>query len=1456
MQLNRQQTITRLIQTFCVLLPLCSAYPSAAKPPIYPDIMTLDQVKPGMKGYGLTTFKGTKISKFAVTVVGILKKENGGHDLILIRMKGGPITERGANLIQGMSGSPIYINGKVIGAFSMGEEFPKEPVGMVTPIQDMLEAWDPDIPQKPSYFQPAEPHAGTGMQKNEKITLSSPIMLDGRKITSLVLNATRDSLSTSTSASLHPANTLLSVSGIDDTLKSWLQNELTKRGFGLTVMGGTGGGDGSFKGAPLKPGSAFGTFLSTGDIQTGGTGTVTYRRGNRMLGFGHPLFGLGALNAAITSASIIDIFSGFQVSHHIAIAGPIVGTLEQDRDFSVSGEIGVKPDMIPVAITVHDATTNRSQVFSCQVFQNPDLTPLLLRLVARSAIRRVHSAPGDVMAKVTTSIQADDVGKITRFNSYFDSNDISTSATTDIGDITNITSSNPFSPLPIRRMDMYVDMYSGHNTAGIERIFLKQGKYEPGDMLDVGVALKPYRGEQIVKSVKIKIPADIPTGRYQLLVRGGQANIMRFGSFMISNGPQDQRTPPVNVHQMVNRLNDKESNSDLVTSLILNSAAPAIEGEKLSQLPPNISALMRSDRNSGVRLERDEVRQTASTPYIVSGQQQLTVTIVRKNTQEPAVQNQFGNANQPQGGSTNQPVLPGLGSGNAQFNDDLEPNANDSLNSESNENGSVNAAAEAAYLTPNEVQRWMASLTLPPSVSKSKQKKTLQPANSTPPLDPKVVVTVERPDVPVPPAAEPPNDKPVGRQIQVWRQTAKNDFGAGKFDGSSVTAAGQLELAPTLKLLSSTTETYIWSLASASDGTLFAGTGTSGKILKIAPSGATSLFCQLPVVAVQSMLITKDGTLWAGSGLKGRVYRISMDGKFKLVCTLRENYILSMVQNSRGDIYLGVGGTGSVYKIPADQQNSASEITPVQVMDSQSDHILCLTCDSKDNIYAGAGNAGILYKITPDGKTTALYDAKDNAITACAADTAGNIYIGTGPRAVINRIAPDGTASVIFDHPGSFYTAMRLVPDGSLYASTVNTLYHLFPTKGGMGQRTTILPLDNPRDVDFLSIAVLPNGGIAAGTGNVGEVYTSKLSAIDRQIGTFESVIHDAKIVSHWGEIRWQGSFPDGLTAHVFTRTGPLSEPDISWSKWEPVLMSAGMANEGRVQSPPARFIQYKIQLEGSANQNLSENTPGIREISIGYMPKNQPPRVVFQSPLGGENWSRSQQLRWQAVDSDNDTMSYTLSYSSDDGATWKPIETADGTSTDIKSKNAATPSDELKKKLENDKSMPDTLKNALIQGSKSTAGKSTAANAPLKENSKRWDTSHMPDGTYRLKVTASDAISNAVDPLTGEAVSEPFLICNSLPNGSAPQITYTSDHRVQLNGVVSQALIAITAVQYRIDGGDWTAAVPKDGLFDSSREEYSLMSSILLPGKHSIEIEMFNSAGNHNTSKIDLDVP
>lgn len=1503
-----------------LMFSLSAAVSARAAAPRYPDILPLNQVKPGMVGYGLTTFKGSQISRFEVRVVGILKKANSGHDLILIRMKGGPITERGANLIQGMSGSPIYLNGRVAGAFSMGEAFPKEPVGMVTPIEDMLEAWDPNIPQEPAYYLPADrpspPAAqrpgqtGTRWQPDHRqrtVLLPQPVRIGKRSISRLILDARADACcSSGDTAVLHRATSLVTVTGIREPLRAWLQKELDQRGYALTVAQGAVIGSSRskpFRTAPLQPGSAFGTFLATGDVQFGGTGTVTYRRGSRILGFGHPLMGLGALEGAITSAYILDVFSGVQVSHHIAVAGPVIGALKQDRNFSVSADVGRMPHLVPFEVTVHDETNRRTQSFRSNLFLHPDLTPLLMRLVAREAISRVHSVPGAVMAKITTSVDAAEVGRITRSNQMFDSDDISAVSTQDLTEIMGIVSGNPFYPLPIQSARMEVTLSSGHNTATVERIFLKHGKYEPGDTLEVGVVLKPYRRDSVTRTVAIRIPSDTPTGRYQLLVRGGAPNVIRLGGLLLGGANPDPQTPPVNVQQMVARLTEREKNTDIVARLVFNTIAPALEGERLSQLPPHLSALMRSDRNSAVRLERDEIKTRVPSEYVVSGTQQLLVTVVRKNTQEPAGQPSFGappTLNIPGGGLTGPGGIPGF-TGTAVL--DLDPSPNDLPEAMKQREGVDRAGilpemigrepAERALTDPlllrlhPETERWLHALSpdpkdqekrpdRKPAEKRPKQERkpkgktsTSSPTEEKPPAPPTVA--------PAPPAAVPTDsgpEKPVARVLQVWRQSARADFANGKFQGTAVTASGQLHITPTLRRLVSSSEIYIWSLAAGPQGDLYAGTGTAGKILKIDSQGGQRLFARLPAISVQCLLLARDGALWAGSGVKGELYRVAPDGSFTRVSTLAEKYILALAEDSKGNLYIAPGGGGTVYKLPAGAwSSSGNPPAPLQpFLKTSADHIMALTLDRDDNLYVGCGINGIVYKVTPNGRSTVLYDAKENAITALAVDGSGVLYAGTGPKGLLYRLTGAGAPAVIFDKATSFFTAMRAAPDGSLYACTVNAVYHILPSKGDSGQ-AVVLPLDNPKEVDFLTMAALPDGGMALGTGNVGEIYRTPQGE-GRRSGSYESVVHDSRMPCRWGQARWDALARDGARARFETRSGDVAEPDSTWSEWSAVRQIAPNAMEGLITSPPGRFIQYRILLDAgdsATSADIRGHMPSVREISLSYMPRNQAPKVAFQAPAGGERWAKTQTLRWTGSDPDNDTLSYTLFYSNDGGQTWKPLPASP--KTDPKTTGTVTAGstpaqagakslEELKQRLAADPDVPESIRALVLESAQRRLGvaadAAAATAAPsLRETSRAFDTALLPDGVYLLKIVASDQPSNPVDPQTAQAISDSFTVCNAVPKiALLSRRVLTANQSLVVEGTVTQQLIPVTAVQYRIDSGDWTAAIPRDGLFDAQHEEFAFVTPTLSKGTHTVEIVAFNGANGKTLEKITVEVP
>jgi hypothetical protein len=1478
----------------------------AAEPP-YPDIMPLNQLKAGMTGYGLTTFHGTTITRFEVKIIGILKKENLGRDLILIRMSGGPITERGANLIHGMSGSPIYIDGKLIGAFSMGEAFPKEPTGMVTPIEDMLDSWDPKIPQHPSYFQPAEknsppvvPATGksastpTGLRwqtdnKERVAVLAHPITLGKRHITRIVLNAPLNDPrhSTGDTAVMHRATSFMFAPGISESSRKWFQEVLNKRGYAVTLATGAGGGMGAggnyagLKNVFLKPGSCFGTFLATGDVAFGGFGTVTYRQGERILGFGHPLMGLGALEGAVTSAYVVDVFSGYQTSHLIPVAGPTLGTLRQDRNFSVSGDLAHKPHLIPFDVTINDRNTHRVHTFHSDVFQNPDLTSALLSLVAKETINRVHNIPGDVMADVTTTVDSAEVGSVTRTNRVFDAADISGPATQDLNDITSIVSGNPFYPLPIRSVKMTVNLYDGHDTATIERIYLKQGRFEPGDMLEVGVVLKPYRRPSVLKTVSIKIPSDTPSGRYQLAVRGGMANLMRFGGLVFGGGSTDPQTPPVNVRQMVARLGQKETNTDIVGRLVLNTVAPALEGEKLSQLPPNIAALMRSDRNSGVRLERDEVRATAPTDYVVSGTQQLAVTIVRKNTQEPTGPS-FGPSSSSGGVGIPSLSLPGSSSLSG--------------TSVSGDDSTLDSGTPDTFFLPESSLLWMNALQgAPPKGKKPKtpkldDKKSVDTATKPAPSEDAAKTDPPKPTVPEKPTSpDLSNDKPVGRQMQTWRQAARPDFQAGKFAGAGVAASGDLRLTASLRRLATTTETYIWSLVPDNAGNLYAGTGTGGKILKIDAQGKSTVLASLPIIAVQSLIYSaKDNALYAGSGGKGNVYRVGLDGAYKLLCTLPEKYILSLTQDTVGNLYVGPGGGGTVYRLTALQVQSAKTggadadvaaiSKPEAFFKTNADHVMALLLDPQNNLYVGTGNDGILYKVTPSGTSSVLYDAKENAISGLAMTPNGTLYAVTGPKGVLYKIDPaTGETTVAFDRASTFYTAIRTAADGTLYASTVNALLHIYPSPTDPTQ-TLVLPLDNPKDVDFLTIAVQPGGAVVAGTGNIGEIYTSQPESSSASAGTFTSVVHDTKLSSRWGTLRWEGALPEAASVMAETRTGSVAEPDSSWNDWSPVRSISG-AREGAITSPTGRFIQYRLTMHEGRNGQ----SPAVREVALGYLPRNQAPKVTFASPSGGERWSKTQTLRWNGTDPDNDTLTYDVTYSTDAGATWKPVPAttkpaAPAPSTTSLPTLASTPDtatlvlaiatdtpgkmlEEYKKKVA-EMNLPAEIKASIVEEyrlsqEKKPAPAASPASLSQRENSKAVDTTLLPDGTYWFKVIASDRVSNPIDGQTAFALSEPVLIVNAVPKiAFTGKPTITADKRVLVKGNMTQARVAVTAGQYRIDGGDWFAVAPADGLFDSMNEYFTVETTPLTSGKHTIEVEAFNAAGGKSLEKIEVTLP
>jgi len=412
----------------------------------------------------------------------------------------------------------------------------------------------------------------------------------------------------------------------------------------------------------------------------------------------------------------------------------------------------------------------------------------------------------------------------------------------------------------------------------------------------------------------------------------------------------------------------------------------------------------------------------------------------------------------------------------------------------------------------------------------------------------------------------------------------------------------------------------------------------------------------------------------------------------------------------------------------------------------------------------------------------------------------------------------------------------------------------------------TVVPVGSSSNVDYLSLAVDTHGTLYAGTANVAEVYAAPLPHGKRE-GIYESVVHDAKQTALWGAIRWSAIIPAGTHLLVQTRTGDVAEPDATWSPW---MTPKPEPDGGVITNPPGRYVQYRVILSSES----PTTSPILQAITLTYLTKNQPPKVAFQSPERGERWSGHKIIKWQASDPDKDTLSFALYYSPDGGAHWLPLPIGSGERTTSPPQQTTVNTgptglrsmEEVRAELDKHPDLPPTLREAILARTRAlhTEGAASELNntltlgaTPLMETSHALDTKVLPDGTYLLKVVATDAPSNPTDAKSMEAISDPFIICNAKP----AVILYKSALKVHPNGSVlmegtaAQTLVTIAAVQYRVDGGKWLPAVPSDGIFDTQLENFIISTHPLVKGKHVIEIKAFNEAHGTAVERVEVEV-
>lgn len=1352
------------------------------------EFMPVSAIKRNMTGYGLTVFQGTKIERFYFRVLGVLKKANTGRDLILIRASGGPITKRGAGIIAGMSGSPCYINGKLIGAVGYSIPYSKEPIGMITPIADMIEALDEKLPK-----------AFPG-------TLSAPlpalVKIDGRVYSSVSISppGTASGEFYDNTMGIVPLMTPVMVSGMSNRGLSRLQAALQTRG--IMVMAGPGGAAISKAYPKLSPGAGIGMSMATGDIDMTAIGTVTYIKDNKLVAFGHPMMDIGPVDAPMTGAYIHDVVASFRGSTKIASALSTIGRFDQDRPWSIAGRIGAKANTIPVTISVDNTASGRKRTFHVQVVNHPMVTADVVTSLITDAIYQMQPNPGDITAKVSYEIDTEQLGKISRSNSFFEEQGIDMAAASDISNVVLLLSMNRYQPVEMKSVKVNVLLESKRGDASVDRIFVNKDEFEPGETVDVGVVLRPYKRDRITRILQIKIPEETPDGSATLVVRGGgvvemtsqPSNTMAQDAMPSVTGPEDLNSSD-NAKQLIEHYLQREKNNQIVAKLAFRINTVSIEGEPLTGLPSIISDLMMSPRTSGSRAVRTEVKSVTQSDYIVTGAVSLPINIKRRSSQEikasaaPMVAFMDERMLDRQSGDHTDYAMVEIEDTAAKSNTDKSNEKPDKINNKS-------------LATPKPVEK---------------------PVVKTETADSKPKV-----ETPVPEA------KSVVRPLSKWQLTRQADFAKGTFDGTAVDSKDKIIMVPKLRKLCDLPEQFVWSTA-AVEGGVIVGTGSSGRIYRVDESGKATLLYETGEVAVHSLAVDPQGNIYAGTSPSGKIIKITPDGKGAVMCTLDVKHILALALNADGSLLAGAGDSGKIFNIAAD-----GKISELISLSEQS--VYCITLEKDGSVLAGTGPNGVLYRIGSTGTSQVVYDSEATAVTSAVVDNAGHVYVGIAPKGDIYRIDASGSAEVVVAKASQ---VMSMLSDsaGRVLMTGGSSVYVAWPEDSAASVDCGI------DKTQYMSISALSkNGALYAGTANPAMVYSGSLNS-DKAL--YDSPVYDSKSISLWSSIKWSSVVPDGCRLTIRTRTGGTADPDTGWSGWSlPYTSSDG----NRIESPEARYIQFRMEMTGT--QSLA---PTVSGVEISYLTANQTPSVKLISPAFGESWSGSKTVKWTGADPDKDTLTYELYYSSDQGKSWNtllgPGKESEAANLQVIDETKITK--KVKSEIEKSTDIPADMKKTILDKTVSQEAQPKEEAQSPTATSYNWDTKKLPDGDYLLKIIASDITSNASNALMNTSVSDRFRLCNTVPIVlvNSKSVTAAIGTPVMIKGTVSSVSSAISAVQYNRDGKTWMAAAVDDRVFDGKSESFSIVLTNIAAGNHTVEIQVIDAAGNSAKESVSVSI-
>jgi hypothetical protein len=581
------------------------------------EVLPFEAVRPGMVGVGRTVFTGTRIEEFRVTVLGVLENAVGARQsLIVARLEGGPLAETG--VIAGMSGSPVFIDGKLVGAVAYGFPFSKETIAGITPIGEMIEATAAATGVRAAATRFPLPPSGLAAPLDREALVAAL----KRPLPSLV--APQGLPARFSGAALAPLPLPLVFSGFEAATFEWARGVFSGLGF-APVLGGARAGLPADPLPDLAPGAAVGVSLVEGDLDLSATGTITHIDGDRVYAFGHPFYNLGPTQFPMKKAYVFSVFPSLYQSFKISAASEMVGTMDQDRTTAIAGRIGRMPRMIPITVTLA-TSRGRERSYALRIVEDELFSPVLAYVSLLSVLQTNERAFGTSTVRLEAKLSLAGKREV-RLEDLFTEQQPALQASALVAAPLVYLMSNDHERVTVQGIDVSISSYETVQSASLERAWIeREGPIRPGARLALKLQLRTYRGETLTENVPITLPGSLRPGSYTLLVSDAAT--------INAVDQREMRQPfiPRDVDQLIRALNGLRRNNHVYARLLRPDDGAIVSGEFLPSLPGSVLSVLGGQDQGGAVIP---IRTSSAwdfdlpTEYAVTGSRALSLHVQR-----------------------------------------------------------------------------------------------------------------------------------------------------------------------------------------------------------------------------------------------------------------------------------------------------------------------------------------------------------------------------------------------------------------------------------------------------------------------------------------------------------------------------------------------------------------------------------------------------------------------------------------------------------------------------------------------------------------------------------------------------------------------------------------------------------------------------------------------------------